>query len=74
MVWTKEAFDDWKSRSGEFFQFLADGRAELMTAWGNGDAMNPHMQSIAQVYGDIIDINYEETVEEFYRKDDEDEE
>ena len=73
MAWTKESFDNWKSRSGDFFQFLTDRRNEMMAEWGNGEVMEPHEQSMTQIYGDMISLNYEETIEPFYEKDDDDE-
>lgn len=76
MAWTKEAFDDWKARSGDFFQFLKDNRSNWMELWASSDGsgMDPRLQVAAEIYGELIDLNYEEKIEPFYEKDDEDEE
>ncbi len=67
-MWNEERFKVWKERpeTKEFLAFLHDRRDELMAAWADGQELTPHHQAMAQVFGDIIELNYEETVVPFY--------
>ncbi len=68
MAWTEEEFQAWKHdrRTEGFLRFLAEVRLDLQARWADGQEMTPHQQSMAQTYGDIIGLDYGETVAPFY--------
>ncbi len=61
-------FQAWKGRpeTQGFLRFLAERRADLQARWADGEEMTPHDQSMAQTYGDIIDLNYEADIKPIY--------
>ena len=67
-MWTEEEFQAWKHdpKTQGFLRFLAEVREDLKARWANGEEMTPHQQSMAQTYGDIVDMNYERDVVPFY--------
>lgn len=69
-MWTKEQFDAWKhdTRTVEFLRFLREVRVRLTAQWADGEEMTAHQQSIAQTYGDIISLDWEDDVAPFYEE------
>ncbi len=67
-MWTEEEFQAWKGspRTAEFLHFLAEVRDEMKARWADGEDMTPREQAMTQTYGDIIGLNYGETVKPFY--------
>ncbi len=67
-MWTEEEFVAWKHHPATqgFLWFLAEVRQDLRERWSDGEEMTPHQQSMAQTYGDIVELDYGETVRPFY--------
>jgi hypothetical protein len=59
-MWTKEQFQAWKASQAtkHFLAFLKGRRDELAARWADGEEMTAHDQSMAQVYNDLINLDY----------------
>ena len=68
MAWTQEEFNNWKKSpvTKTFFAHLKAVRADLAEQWASGAQMDETDRSIAMVYGDIVDLNYEMDIVPFY--------
>ena len=69
-MWTKEQHQAWKASRAtkHFLAFLRERRDELAARWADGEEMTPHEQSMAQVFGDLIDMDYERDVAPTYEE------
>ncbi len=73
-MWTEEQFKAWKGRpeTEEFLAFLGDVRESLKNRWADGDTLNDADHAVAMVYGDIVNLNYDESVRPFYHEEEAD--
>ena len=46
--------------------FLSEVREDLRSRWADGEEMTPHQQSMAQTYGDIIEMDYDADIAPIY--------
>ena len=63
-MWSKEQFQAWKAsrETKQFLAFLQERRDQLAARWADGEEMTAHEQSMAQVYSDLTDLNYDRDV------------
>ena len=75
-MWTQEQFQAWKTRkeTKDFLSFLKERREVLKESWAEGDTpLSPHDQAAAQIFGDIINFDYERDVAPLYEDEEDDE-
>lgn len=58
--------------SRPFFEFLALRRHQLTEAWAAGVEMTPHHQSMCQLFGDLLDLDYQRDIAPYYEESEED--
>ncbi len=69
-MWTKEQFQAWahSPETTEFKAFLRERRDVLKERWADGQEMTAHERAMAQVFGDLLNLTYEQDVEPYYEK------
>ncbi len=72
MKTSKEAFEGWLTNpvTKAVREYLRAHRARLMEAWANGQEMGLVEQTMAQAYGDLAELKFED-MRQFYEGDDE---